>query len=354
MMKKLGVMAVMMLAGAMQAQRQQPEMAPGEMAPMEDVVKMVAAKSSLDSEGGAPFHMKATILDAKSHDAQWDATVEEWWKAPGEWRREFHSANFSQTIVVSGGKTEEKDTGAAFPELLRNLTVELVNTVPRIDELAALHQQLMKPDGKKGQIRARYVVTGSDGTVSHDIQCSLAIDRVTGLFTYGGHIDWDVSLHDFADFHGKQIARRLTAQAQGGPTLTAQMSVLEDLSAADAATIKVKHATKKKNQLRVEVVPELTMRKLAVKSPTPVWPMLSELPKPANARTPAKASGSMTMRLVVRRDGTVDSADLYFSDNMGLQKWAEETAMQWKFKPYKDADGPVQVITTLTFPFELK
>jgi len=46
---------------------------------------------------------------------------------------------------------------------------------------------------------------------------------------YGGDIDWDVSLHDFADFRDKQIARRLTAQSKGGPQLTAQITLLEDL-----------------------------------------------------------------------------------------------------------------------------
>ena len=64
---------------------------------------------------------------------------------------------------------------------------------------------------------------------------------------YGGDIDWDVSLHDFADFHGKQIARRLTAQSKGGPQLTAQITLLEDLGAPDVSCLQSKRRRRKKN-----------------------------------------------------------------------------------------------------------
>lgn len=312
-------------------------------APLEDVVKEAASHSTLAAPGGAPFHLKATISDQKNHDPQWDATVEEWWQSPTTWRREFRSSSFTQTIVVSGAKVREEDNGPVFPELLRNLTVELVDTVPRLDQLAALHKMVIKPDGTAGQIRASWTIPGTDGTTTKNIAASIAISRDTGLMMYGGDIDWDVSLHDFAGFHGKQIARRLTAQSKGGPQLTAQITLLEDLSASDSKLFAIHKATPLKKQLRVEVVPELELRKLSLSTPAPHWPDVAT----------GKTSGAMVMRVVVDREGYVRSVDDYFSDNPALQQAAQQQIIKWRFKPYLDHGIPVQVISTLTFPFSV-
>jgi hypothetical protein len=314
-----------------------------EMIPLEDAVRDAALRSTLTLPGGAPFHLKAVISDEKKHDPQWDAQVEEWWQSPTVWRREVKSQTFSQTIVVDGGKVEEEDKGPVFPELLRNLTVELVNPVPRLDQLAALHQTVQRPDGAPGQIRASWTIPGTDGATTKAIAASVAISRATGLFTYGGDIDWDVALHDFADFHGRQIARRLTAQSQGGPQLTAKVTSLEDLSPADGRLFKIRKATPLRNQLRVVVVPEPELRKLALDTPAPHWPDLATGP----------TSGAMVMRVVVDREGNVRSVDDFFSDNPALQQAAQEQIMHWRFRPYLDHGSAVQVISTLTFPFSV-
>jgi hypothetical protein len=314
-----------------------------ETAPLEEVVKQAASHSTLASLNGAPFHLRATISDQKTHDPQWNADVEEWWQTPTVWRREFRSQAFSQTIVVNGPKVQEEDSGPVFPELLRNLTVELVDTVPRLDQLAALHKTVEKPDGSPGQIRASWSIPGTDGTTTKPIAASIAISRATGLMMYGGDIDWDVSLHDFADFHGKQIARRLTAQSQGGPQLTANIALLEDLTAPDATLFAIKKATPPKKQLRVVVVPELELRKLAIHTPAPHWPNLAQGP----------ISGAMVMRIVVDREGKVRSVDDFFSDNKALQQAAQEQIIQWRFRPYRVHGTAVQVISTLTFPFSI-
>jgi hypothetical protein len=309
-------------------------------APLEDVAKEAAAKSTLAAPGNAPFHLEARISEEKTHAPQWNADVEYWWQSPTVWRREFHSANFSQTLIMNNGKVFEQNTGTVFPELLRNLTVELVDTIPRFDQLAALHQQVQTIDGAPGQIRTRWTIPGTDGTTTKNINASIAITRDTGLFVYGGDIDWDAALHDLADFHGKQISRRITAQASGGPTLTATVNVLEDLK-PDAKLFKIKKATPYKDQLRVVVVPELELRKLALDTPAPTWPDVSSGP----------LTGAMVMRVVVDRQGNVRSVDDYFSDNKSLQASAQAQIIKWRFHPFLDHGVPVQVISTMTFPF---
>ncbi len=322
-----------------------------QQAPLEQVVRTAADKSTLAAPGRAPFHLKATISDEKAHDPQWNATVEEWWQSPTVYRREFHSAEFAQTLLVVGGQVEEYDSRGAmrpamldsgasdtlvFPELLRNLATELVTPVPRYDQLAALHQTMLPPDGQPGQRVATWEIPGSNGTVHKAIQASVAVSRETGLFTYGGDLDWDVALHDFADFHGQQIARRLTAQAGQGPTLTARVTLLEDLG-MQIGRFHVKQPTPLRQQLHVVVVKEGTMRQSLVHTVTPQWP--------AGTR-----AGAIVMRVVVDRTGQVRSVDDFYSDDPTAQPAAEAAVLQWRFQPTLDHGAPVQVISTVTLP----
>ena len=308
-----------------------------QQAPLEQVVRTAAEKSSLALPSRVSFHLRAEIRDEKSGDPQWTASVEEWWQSPTEYKRVFHSAQFSQVLIVHGGKVEEQDDGPVFPELLRNLTSELTVTVPRYDQLAALHQTVDMPDGTPGQIVAKWDIVGTDGTVSKAIKASVAVSRQTGLFTYGGDLDWDVALHDFADFHGEQIARRLTAQAGRGPTLTARITLLEDLGTPDRTLFRIAKATPFKQQLRVVVVPEVEMRKLLVASTKPQWPAEVH-------------AGAIVMRIVVDRTGQVRSVDDFYSDDPTAQPAAEAAVLQWRFRPYMDRGAPVQVISTVTLP----
>ena len=100
--------------------------------PFENAARTAALKSALAQPGAAPFHLRAVISEQKTHDAQWDAEVEEWWLSPTRYKRRFHCARFSQTLVVDGAKSQETDSGQVFPELLRNLTVELTDPNPTV------------------------------------------------------------------------------------------------------------------------------------------------------------------------------------------------------------------------------
>lgn len=320
-------------------QSQQPS---SSTVPFEQAARTAALKSALAQPGAAPFHLRAVISDQKNHDPQWDAQVEEWWSSPTRYKRVVHCARFWQTLIVDGSKVQETDSGAVFPELLRNLTVELTNPIPRLDELAALHLSVMPPDGTPGQIVTRYKIPTTDGAgVTGSMDASVAIDRQTGLMIYGGNLDWDVALHDFGPFHDLQVPRRLTAQTQGGPRLTAQMTLLEDLSSADAGTIRVIKPTPAAQQLRFVVVPEPELRKLALHTPALHWP---DMPEDAG-------SGTITMRVVVDRSGQVQSVDNFFPNNQALQNVAEKQLLDWRFRPYLDHGVPVQVISTLTFSY---
>ena len=127
-------------------------------APFEKVARDAALKSTLAQPGAAPFHLRGVISDQAKHDPQWDAEVEIWWSSPTRYKRVFHCASFSQSLTVDGAKVQETDSGPVFPELLRNLTVELIDPIPRLDPLEALHLS--------AAVSGRH--TGTDRDALHD------------------------------------------------------------------------------------------------------------------------------------------------------------------------------------------
>src|SRR5690349_1148112 len=90
--------------------------------------------------GSTPFHLKAQIADA--HDpAKYKAEVEEYWVSPEKWRRTIHSPDFSQTLIVTGDKLSEQDTGDYYPFWLRDLVTAMFDPLP-------MRQQLMRVKGE--------------------------------------------------------------------------------------------------------------------------------------------------------------------------------------------------------------
>ncbi len=83
----------------------------------------------------------------KTHDPQWNADIEYWWQSP----HRLAPRSPLRQLLPSPHHEQRQSLRAEhrhrLPELIRNLTVELVDTIPRFDQLAALHQQVQKIDG---------------------------------------------------------------------------------------------------------------------------------------------------------------------------------------------------------------
>src|SRR5579875_2647146 len=76
-------------------------------------VRKAVAESTLDQKGTHPFHLAASLAPSMERDSASGrtGTIEIWWRAPGEMRREIRTAGFHQVQIVSQGKTWEKDEG---------------------------------------------------------------------------------------------------------------------------------------------------------------------------------------------------------------------------------------------------
>ena len=67
----------------------------------------------LTRPGGAPFYLQATITERT--DPNEHIEVEMSWVSPGKWKRKIQSQEFSQTLIVNGGKVFEQDSADYMP-----------------------------------------------------------------------------------------------------------------------------------------------------------------------------------------------------------------------------------------------
>jgi protein TonB len=86
-------------------------------------------------------------------------------------------------------------------------------------------------------------------------------------------------------------------------------------------------------------VPELTERGLLTDQPP--------LAYPASA---AGKQGTVTLQVLIGRDGTVQDAK-FLQGSLAFARAAIDNVRQWKFKPYTMNGRPVSVQTTLTLKF---
>ncbi len=338
---------------------------PGPVVPIEQAMAVAAKRSTLDQAGTPPFHLKATIVDLMKHLPEYDGTMEMWWVSPTQWRREvkLNSGAFAQVLIHNGTQVQEQDTDplcgakaqcAYFPDWMRNLVDETTNPIPRYDQLKnATPREIVQPGGGRANssVVLRWPVNGIDPT--RFIHASFAFSGDTGLLLYGGDLDWDFHYRDYAPFHDMQIARWISA---GPPEISVKIDSLEDLGTPDKKMFAIAKATPAKEQIKTVIVPEAEMRKLLVNGPAPVWPDLPA-PPPGRNGAPARnyaATGTMIMGIVVDRQGQVREVYKYEGDNRALEAAADEQIAKWKFKPYMVNGAPVQVLSTLTFPFTVK
>jgi protein TonB len=86
-------------------------------------------------------------------------------------------------------------------------------------------------------------------------------------------------------------------------------------------------------------VPELAERSLLLDQPT--------LAYPANA---AGKQGTVTLQVLIGRDGTVQDAK-FIQGSLMFARSAIDGVKRWKFKPYTMNGRPVSVATSLTLKF---
>jgi hypothetical protein len=179
-------------------------------------IKKAVERSTLDQPGTRPFHLKAVLAPSFERDKESGRTgeVEIWWTSPAQWRREVRSPKFQQTEIVDGTSHWQKNDGDYFPEWLRETAIELVKPVPPLEQV--LEQVKTAEVRRIGQMTNLNWTTPS-GTVEvpNILRSWVALQNDTALLLYAGGLGWGGEFKDYANFHGRMIARTVNVGRSG-------------------------------------------------------------------------------------------------------------------------------------------
>jgi TonB family protein len=302
-------------------------------------IKKAVQKSTLDQPGTKPFHLKAVLAPsyARDNDSGRTGEIEVWWKSPTVWRREVRCPIFHQIDVVNNGQVWQKNDGDYFPEWLRETSIELIQPIPRLQEVL---DQIKGAEVKErmGTTYITWMIPSSDGAAKSWMGATVAITDNSGLLFYGGGSGWGGLFHDFADFHGRQVPRTI---AVGSPEVTAKVTVLEDLQ--DAPGLFDTSAGGADPQVMdTALLDEPTLRKNLLPMKEPAWPPLKDGP----------LEGTVTTEIVVDRAGKVRDLGTLVSTNSGVNSTARGQIEAMQFQPFQQNGVPVQTVSRITLAFK--
>jgi hypothetical protein len=303
-------------------------------------VKKAVERSTLDQTGTRPFHLKASLAPSRDRDKDYGLTgeVEIWWASPTKWKREMRSAEFHCVEIVDGERDWQKSEGDYYPEWLRETTIALVKPVPPLDQVL---EQVKTAEVRRlmGMTNIDWITATGTADVRNISTSNVALRDSTGLLLYASGFGWGGEFKDYADFHGRMIARTVNV---GTPQVTARVTTLEDLGDPSAGLFDADAKNADVQPLRTLLIDEPTLRKNLLPMQPPSWPPLKDGP----------LEGNVTTEVVIDREGKVREIKSVVSENSGVNEAGRRAFVAMRFRPFLLDGMPVQVMSQVTLPFK--
>lgn len=303
-----------------------------------DAVARAAALSTLADPGARPFHLKLTAKDTRIQNSEYNAEIEVWWAAPDKWRRAVKSTAFTQIAIQNGTRYYESNSADYLPYWLDELIQSSINPIP----VAALAS--VSADKDQRGCASWEVVHGSGDEVfsSYALMCFNADGTARQIFA----APIGLQLAAYQPFGDKLIARQLSVSPGGGSEITATVTKLESLGKQSSRSLfDAPRDTGLASRVRFVSVPEsaLTPRDSPARTAL-TWPSSYTFP----------LDGVIAVGIQIDRDGNVREFPSAISKNQRINARVVEQVKGWKFKPYVADGSPVEVVTTLLVPFQMK
>jgi hypothetical protein len=311
-----------------------------------DQVDRAAKLSNLTVPGTPPFHLKLTTKDTSTEaDPALAAEVEIWWKAPDTWRRSIKSPGFTQLAIRNGEKYYESSGPQDFLPLWLDTIVAVATDPVPAQALAGIAADEDHPGcgnwevqhGTGDEIFSSYasVCFNNDGTMSR--YSVTPASREIGVYT---------------QFAGKRVPQIFRAFPGGRAEVTATLTAIEPLDSPDVTSstdlrtlFDTPRDTGYAARLRFMTAPGAEL----VPADSPVR---AAIDWPASFIFPMR--GVIAAEVTIDREGNLRDIQSIISKNQGLHDRLRAQMKNWKFKPYLVDGAPVEVLTTLEIPFQLK
>ena len=309
--------------------------AAGNRVPVSKLLDQMTHRSTLVEPGAKSFYLRATITDKDDAKSQFTGTVEEYWVSPAKWRRVITLRNFSQTRIVNGDQIYEENNGDYFPVTSEMLANEIVDPLPKsaVDLMNQLGLMGQEPGSGQGQCMAEKYFNNSEG---RETRVLLAYDCNTGLLIYL----WSPTccygvMTDYRKFHNKMVAF-----ATKDNPINIRIDTLKDLDSPDESLFAIAQPTPPGKRLVTEKLTEAQVQTFLVSRPEVQWPQGKKSP-----------DRSMTVNVVIGRDGRVKETKTYSRVDNEVEDAALTAVNKWIFQPQTVDGVPAQVSTSLTLPF---
>lgn len=304
--------------------------------PVSKLLDQMIHRSTLAEPGGSPFYLKATIRDKDDTKSEFNGTVKEYWLSPTKWRRVVTLRDFSQTRIVNGDLVYEENNGDYFPANDEMLANEIVDPLPKsaVDLMNQLGLMGAEPGTGRGQCMAEKYFNNSEG---RETRVLLAYDCDSGLLIYL----WSPTccygvMTDYRKFHHKMVA-----YATKDDPINIRVDTLKDLDSPDESLFAISQPTPANKRVITENLTETQVRTFLVGTTEIQWPRVTKNP-------PEK---SMTVNVVIGRDGRIKEARTYSPVENAIEDAALKAVRQWTFQPQSVDGVPAQISTSLTLPF---
>jgi hypothetical protein len=302
-----------------------------------DLPKKALERSQITQPGSQPFVLKATVVEKTNlANTNYHAEIEEQWVSPDKWRRTVKTNQFSEILIVNGGKTSEQITGDYYPNWLRTIVAALFDPGAHLQGVD-LSRSSDNPVLGTTRVCRRFTYMAGIAPVSNKVFSSFCFDN--GLIDFIVLPGYQADYKDYRKFAGRNVARTITERIEDGTVLAATIDELSELKSPDEAQYAVQEATASLQSVRVD---EQILRSMAVNPPEVVWPTV---------RSGAE-KGTLSLYVCLDRDGHIREVYELNSSNPGLSDVARDQVMKWQFKPATNNGARVQVESILTFAFE--
>jgi hypothetical protein len=304
-----------------------------------DLPKRAIEKSQLTLPGSQPFHLKVEIVEATNlENDRYKATLEEYWLSPDKWRRTVKTMDFSQTLVMNGGKVQAEMTGDYYPNWLRTLVTAIFDPGTKLEGVD-FSKSSDNPVLGGTEFCRRFTFRVGMPPVGNNVFSSFCFqgDKLASIGLPGFHAEYK----DYKRFGNKEVARRIREYIEPGEELEAKITELTELTNPDESLFTISHPNE---PLQTVKVSEETVRKLAADPLELQWPPVKG----------GKTEGALSVFISLDREGHVRESYGLNSDHPEMTDAARSQLASIRFKPAVFHGEHAQVEGILTFAYKTK
>jgi hypothetical protein len=301
------------------------------LAQIDDKIRPVQA--TLIESGSIPFHLQAVITEPSDPNEHID--VEMFWVTPNKWRRTVKSQEFSQTLIVNGGKVFEQDSADYMPLAIQVLTTALVDPRPIITAVRAGDYVVTKANGKADE----------SGRICFDAAGRMCAISPNGLAESLRGAGRSVTFSNYERFKHQRVARLITYMLDHGDSYQARVMTLGEFVSKDDSQFAIPESTPPNKQIRNEVLSETELRTLSARPVEIIWPQVLE---------DQNTIGTTSYYISLDRTGQVREILPLTVSIERADDSARRQLLHWKFNPPMKDGAPVQAEGILTFNFDTR